>query len=52
MVLDIFINSALYIILVVIPLGALLLILRAIMGRLSRRKRARIVQERLKEIRE
>ncbi len=52
MVVDILINSALYIILVIIPLGVLLFIFKAIFSRISRRKRARIVRERLKEIRE
>gem|GEM_PF-2401909 len=50
MVTDIFINSGIYILIVIVPLGALILILRGIFGALSRRKKARIVQERMRDI--
>ncbi len=52
MVMDILINSALYIFVVIIPLGILVLVLRAVFGYFSRRKRQKRVQERLREARE
>jgi len=52
LVIDTLVNSAVYIFVVLVPLVILGFILRAVIIRLSKRKKDKIVKERLREIEE